>query len=82
VRILLDKGADASAQGGYYGNALQTASHKGHDQIVQQRLEKGADVNGFSQPLDPKSSLAELPGRIRSRIRGMEGRNGFKCPAP
>jgi ankyrin repeat protein len=22
VRILLDKGADASAQGGYYGNAL------------------------------------------------------------
>jgi ankyrin repeat protein len=28
-----------------YGNALYTASFEGHDQIVRQLLEKGADVN-------------------------------------
>jgi hypothetical protein len=34
-------------------------------------------LTAFSQPLDSKSSLAELPGRIRSRIRGMEGTIGY-----
>jgi ankyrin repeat protein len=45
ARLLLEAGADINAQGGWYGNALQTASHGCHDQIVQQLLEKGADVN-------------------------------------
>jgi ankyrin repeat protein len=37
--------SNPSAQGGYYGNALQAASYNGHDQAVQRLLEKGADVN-------------------------------------
>jgi ankyrin repeat protein len=28
-----------------HGNALQAASHNGHDQIVWQLLKEGADVN-------------------------------------
>ena len=34
-----------NAQGGEYGNALQAASSRGHDQVVQMLLDKGADVN-------------------------------------
>ncbi|KAF6238813.1 hypothetical protein HO173_003320 [Letharia columbiana] len=45
VQMLLGKGADVNAQGGYYGNALQAASQGGYDQVVQMLLDKGADVN-------------------------------------
>ncbi|MCJ1470198.1 hypothetical protein MMC07_008843, partial [Pseudocyphellaria aurata] len=45
VGLLLDKGADVNAQGGYYGNALQAASWRGHQQIVELLLDKGADAN-------------------------------------
>ena len=45
VQMLLEKGADVNAQGGYYGNALQAASSEGHETVVQILLEKGADVN-------------------------------------
>ncbi|KAF2186071.1 hypothetical protein K469DRAFT_707252 [Zopfia rhizophila CBS 207.26] len=44
VKLLLDKGADANAQGGVYGNALQAASFRGHEQVVKLLLDKGADV--------------------------------------
>jgi hypothetical protein len=33
--MLLDKGAGVNAQGGRYGNALQAASAKGHETVVQ-----------------------------------------------
>jgi hypothetical protein len=33
------------AQGGFYGNALQAASTKGHDGIAQLLLGSGVDVN-------------------------------------
>jgi len=48
ARLLLDKGADVNAQGGYYGNTLQAAAAEGHDKIVQTLLDKGADVNAQS----------------------------------
>ncbi|SLM41431.1 P-loop containing nucleoside triphosphate hydrolase, partial [Lasallia pustulata] len=41
----IDEGADINAQGGRYGNALQAASERGHDQVVRMLLDKGADVN-------------------------------------
>lgn len=43
--MLLDKGANVSAQGGRYGNALQAASYRGYEKVVQILLEKGANVN-------------------------------------
>jgi ankyrin repeat protein len=40
--VLLSKGADINAQGGYYSNALQAATSRGHDGIVEVLLSKGA----------------------------------------
>jgi hypothetical protein len=34
VQMLLDRGVDVNAQGGFYGNALQAASARGHDTVV------------------------------------------------
>ena len=34
-----------NAQGGEYGNALQAASYRGHEKVVQILLDKGADIN-------------------------------------
>jgi hypothetical protein len=45
ARDLIGKGADVNAQGGEFGNALQAASSKGHQEIVKLLLDKGADVN-------------------------------------
>jgi hypothetical protein len=35
ARLLLESRADVNAQGGVFGTALQAASVRGHDQIVQ-----------------------------------------------
>lgn len=40
VGLLLRKGPDFNAQGGYYGNPLQAASIQGHIEIVQLLLDK------------------------------------------
>lgn len=45
VAMLLDKGVDVNASGGWYGNALQAALANGHNQVVQLLLENSADVN-------------------------------------
>ncbi|KAJ5051341.1 hypothetical protein NUH16_003480 [Penicillium rubens] len=45
VELLLERGADANAQGGRYGNALQAACYEGHDKIAQILLEREADFN-------------------------------------
>ena len=42
---LLEMGADADAQGGKYGYALQAASDRGHEAIAKLLIDKGADVN-------------------------------------
>ena len=45
MELLLERGADVNAQGGYYSNALWAASWKGHQEVVELLLERGADVN-------------------------------------
>ncbi|KAJ6126271.1 hypothetical protein N7471_010764 [Penicillium samsonianum] len=45
TQMLLERGADVNAQGGFYGNAFQAACAGGHDKIAQMLLERGADVN-------------------------------------
>jgi hypothetical protein len=45
TRLLLDEGAEVNAQGGLYGNALQAASSRGHEQVVTTLLDKGAEAN-------------------------------------
>lgn len=45
ARHLIDKGANVNAQGGDYGNALQAASFRGHQEIVKLLLDNRADVN-------------------------------------
>jgi ankyrin repeat protein len=50
VRLLVAKGADVNTQGGYYGNALQAASERGHKAVVRLLLDKGTDgstLGGF-----------------------------------
>jgi hypothetical protein len=42
---LLERGENANAEGGYYGNALQAASYGGYKAIVEVLLKKGAKVN-------------------------------------
>ncbi|KFZ14934.1 hypothetical protein V501_02978 [Pseudogymnoascus sp. VKM F-4519 (FW-2642)] len=46
IRLLIQRGADVNAQGGYFGNALQAAASLGEqEEIVKLLLEHGADVN-------------------------------------
>lgn len=40
--MLLEKGANINAEGGWYGSALQAACEGGHDATVKILLEKGA----------------------------------------
>jgi ankyrin repeat protein len=44
VGILLDKGADVNAAGGFYGSSLQAAVQEGHTEIVSMLMEWGARV--------------------------------------
>jgi ankyrin repeat protein len=44
VKLLLDKGADANAQGGRFGNALYGASVRGHEALVKLLRDRGAVV--------------------------------------
>ncbi|TGJ66025.1 hypothetical protein EYR41_007686 [Orbilia oligospora] len=45
VKDLLSHGADADAQGGHYGNALQVASAEGYEKTVELLFSHGADVD-------------------------------------
>ena len=61
-RLLLEKGADVNAQGGFYGNALQAASYNGHRAVVELLLERGADVNAQSEYYGNALQAASLNG--------------------
>ncbi|KAI9794459.1 MAG: hypothetical protein M1816_005529 [Peltula sp. TS41687] len=43
--LITEAGADVNTQGGAYGTALQAASHRGHESVVERLLEAGAHVN-------------------------------------
>ncbi|KAH6838311.1 vegetative incompatibility protein HET-E-1 [Alternaria alternata] len=62
TRLLLDKGAEVNAQGGYYGNALQAASWGGHEQVVKTLLDAGAEVNAQGGHYDNALQAASLRG--------------------
>jgi ankyrin repeat protein len=56
------KRADVNTQGRQYGSALQAAVVKGHDQIVERLLERGANVNAPGGPYDNALQAAEAYG--------------------
>jgi ankyrin repeat protein len=62
VKLLLDKGADVNAHGGYYNNALQAASLRGHEAIVKLLLDKGANVNAQGGGYGNALQVASLEG--------------------
>jgi ankyrin repeat domain-containing protein 50 len=45
IRLLLERGADINAQGGYYGNALQAAATCRNEDVIRLLLDRGADIN-------------------------------------
>jgi len=49
VGASLDRGVDPDTQEGHYGNALQSASVRGYEKIVQMLFNRGADVNAKSR---------------------------------
>ncbi|KAJ6141202.1 hypothetical protein N7470_010098 [Penicillium chermesinum] len=61
-QLLLEKGAEINAQGGFYGNALNAASSGGHDKIVQLLLEKGAEINAQDGRYGNALNAASLGG--------------------
>ncbi|KAF8510451.1 hypothetical protein JB92DRAFT_3118991 [Gautieria morchelliformis] len=63
-RDLLENGADANAQGGKWGNALQAALSEGHHLIVELLLEKGADVNAQGRQYGNVLQAASLWGHL------------------
>lgn len=60
ARDFIRKGAEVNAQGGWFGNALQAASSRGHHEIVKLLLDQGAEVNAqggeFGNALQAASS--------------------------
>jgi ankyrin repeat protein len=58
VKLLLNKGADINAQGGFYGNALQAASFRGHNQVMKMLRDEGA-VDGRGRKA---VNAASIPG--------------------
>ncbi|RYO97384.1 hypothetical protein DL765_011228 [Monosporascus sp. GIB2] len=51
--MLLANGANVNAQSGFCGTALQAASSKGHDKIVEMLLAYGATVEAPSRCYRP-----------------------------
>ena len=69
VRLLLDRGADINAQGGYYGNALQAAASLENEVIVRLLLDRGADVNARGGKYDnPLQEAASRGNRFLVRL--------------
>ncbi|KAL1598065.1 hypothetical protein SLS59_007075 [Nothophoma quercina] len=50
TQLLLEQGAQADAEGGRWGNALQAASYGGHELVVKILLDNKANVNALGGP--------------------------------
>lgn len=62
--MLLDQGAEVNAQGGKYGNALQAASAKDHEKVVQMLLDDTNTYKGQSD--DALSEVSSGPPSLIS----------------
>src|SRR5204863_9527420 len=67
VTLLLEKGADVNAQGGFFGSALQAASANRHEAIVTLLLEKGADINSQAASTETHCRRLQLMGMPNNR---------------
>jgi ankyrin repeat protein len=65
VKMLLRKGADISAHGGYYSNPLQAASAGGHTKTVELLLQKGADIKAQDKQNNSALTIASENGHTR-----------------
>jgi ankyrin repeat protein len=59
VQLLVDRGADVSAQGGEYG---QAAALDGREAVVQLLVDRGADVNALGGECGNALQAAALDG--------------------
>ncbi|KAJ7742070.1 ankyrin repeat-containing domain protein [Mycena metata] len=64
VSLLLEKGADINAAGGFYGSALQVVAAWGHTEIVDILLKNGADVNAAGGHYGSALQAAAAEGHI------------------
>jgi ankyrin repeat protein len=67
ARLLLDAGADVNAQGGHYGNALQAASAKGHEQVVKMLLRQDKSVYAKIRETKQRSRSASGEDKMLER---------------
>jgi hypothetical protein len=64
VGLLLERGADINAEGGYNETALYTAASRGHIEIVRLLLERGADINALCGNNETALHAAASKGHI------------------
>lgn len=62
AHLLSISAVDVNAQGGEHGNALQAASFRGHEKVVQILVYKGADVNAEGGEYDNALQAALFTG--------------------
>ena len=60
--LLLNNGADISADGGVLGTPLQVAAYRGHKALVQQLLDLGADIEAWRGDHGSAIQAAALQG--------------------
>ena len=75
MELLLKRGADVNAQGGFYGHALRAVSRKGNERVVKLLLDGGAGVNaqGGFYGYDFKETIAEPRQQRRADINTQGG---------
>jgi ankyrin repeat protein len=78
VTLLLEKGANVNAKGGFYGNALQAASWTGCEEVVRLLLAGGANVSAHNRHYGSATQFAARVGGhqmipIRANVNAQGG---------